>query len=169
MQSLLPSLGELVLSDNNNLRVYTAEIVASYVEQNRVPLEAVGDLIASIYSTLQSIQSGGDTAQAADVTVKPTAAQIRKSITPDALISFIDGKPYKSIKRHLNTQGYTVERYREEFGLARDYPTVSPNYSKARSEMAKNMGFGRGAAPRGGRVPAPSAMTAAKRMPKAKV
>ncbi len=44
-------------------------------------------------------------------------AQIRKSITPDALISFIDGKPYKTLKRHLTGNGLTMEEYRQRFGL----------------------------------------------------
>lgn len=38
---------------------------------------------------------------------------INKSITPDALIPFIDGKPYKTLKRHLSGYGMDTAAYRE--------------------------------------------------------
>src|SRR3712207_2747285 len=34
------------------------------------------------------------------------------------------------------------EQYREKWGLPVDYPMVAPNYAKARSELAKEMGLG---------------------------
>jgi predicted transcriptional regulator len=68
---------------------------------------------------------------------------IKKSITPDFLISLFDGKKYKSLKRHLRTSyNMTPEQYREYFNLPRDYPMVAPNYAAARSALAKNMGLG---------------------------
>ncbi len=74
---------------------------------------------------------------------KPTpAVSVKKSITPDYIISLEDGKPYKSMKRHLGTLGLTPEAYREKWGLPRDYPMVAPNYAAKRSEMAKSMGLG---------------------------
>ena len=73
---------------------------------------------------------------------KPTAAQIRKSVTPDHLISFLDGKPYRSLKRHLTSQGMTPAEYRQKFGLPHDYPMVAASYAAARSELAKNLGLG---------------------------
>ena len=74
---------------------------------------------------------------------RPTAAQIRKSITPDALTSFVDGKRYKTLKRHLSKHGLDPHSYRAKFGLPTDYPMVSPSYSEARSALAKNIGLGR--------------------------
>jgi predicted transcriptional regulator len=59
------------------------------------------------------------------------------------LVSLIDGKHYKSLKRHLTTQGMTPEAYRAEFGLPRDYPMVAPSYSAQRSSLAKSLGLGR--------------------------
>jgi len=87
-----------------------------------------------------------------DVVAKPTAAQIRKSITPDALISFIDGKPYRMLKRHLNTHGLTAKSYQERYGLPTNYPMTAPSYSAARSALATKMGLGR-------KAPAPAAST----------
>lgn len=68
---------------------------------------------------------------------------IKKSVTPDYLISLEDGKRYKSMKRHLSVRGMTPDEYREKWGLPHDYPMVAPNYAAARSEMAKTMGLGR--------------------------
>jgi predicted transcriptional regulator len=34
------------------------------------------------------------------------------------------------------------EDYREKWGLGADYPMVAPNYAKARSNLAKQMGLG---------------------------
>ena len=76
--------------------------------------------------------------------IKLTAAQIRKSVTPDALISFEDGKPYKTLKRHLTTRGLTLAEYKTKWGLPTDYPTTAPSYSARRSEMAKSLGLGSG-------------------------
>jgi predicted transcriptional regulator len=74
---------------------------------------------------------------------KPIPAfPVKKSITPDHIISLEDGKPYKSLKRHLSGRGLTPAEYRAKWGLPSDYPMVSPNYAKARSELAKSLGLG---------------------------
>ena len=73
----------------------------------------------------------------------PTAAQIRKSVTPDGIVSFLDGKTYKTMKRHLTGHGFDPQSYREHFGLPADYPMVSQRYAAKRSELAKAIGLGR--------------------------
>lgn len=55
----------------------------------------------------------------------------------------IDGKPYKTLRRHLSTHGMTPEQYRERYGLKADYPMVSESYSQVRRDMAKKIGLGR--------------------------
>ena len=57
-------------------------------------------------------------------------------------MSFIDGRPYRTLKRHLAVNSMTPAEYRERFGLPADYPMVAPTYSAARSEMAKASGLG---------------------------
>lgn len=72
------------------------------------------------------------------------AVSIRKSITADHLISFEDGKRYKSLKRHLSVRlGLTPEAYCAKWGLPSDYPMVAPAYSATRSALAKAVGLGR--------------------------
>ena len=118
----------------------TTNLVSAYVSNNRVPPAELPALIASMHAALGGLGRGSATQ--APPTQKMTAAQIRKSITPDALISFIDGKPYKMLKRHLTNNGMTIEQYRERYGLPQDYPSTSANHSAQRSALAKSVGFG---------------------------
>jgi predicted transcriptional regulator len=54
----------------------------------------------------------------------------------------IDGKPYKTLRRHLSTNGLTPEEYRARYNLKPDYPMVAPSYSEARRAMAHKIGLG---------------------------
>jgi predicted transcriptional regulator len=125
-----------------NIIEMTTEIVANYVTGNKVAAADLPGLINSIHQTLVSVD-----APQSEPTVeldKPTAAQIRKSIKPDGLISFEDGKTYQTLKRHLSGRGITLADYKAKWGLPHDYPTTSPSYSARRSEMAKSNGLGQG-------------------------
>ena len=73
---------------------------------------------------------------------KLTPAQIKKSISHDALISFEDGKPYKTLRRHLTLRGFTPEAYRAKWGLPPDYPMTAQGYSAQRSELARSLSLG---------------------------
>jgi predicted transcriptional regulator len=69
---------------------------------------------------------------------------VRKSLaSKDHLISLIDGKPYKTLRRHLAGHGLTPDDYRQRYGLKPDYPMVAESYSEARRDMAKKIGLGR--------------------------
>ena len=114
----------------------TADIVAAYVANNSVPVVELPTLVSGVYAALAGL--GGATASPEPKANRPTPSQIRKSVTPDALISFLDGKPYKTLKRHLKGAGLTVEQYRERFGLPRDYPMTAASYSAMRSEFARS-------------------------------
>ena len=142
----------------------TTDVVASYLQQNRVAESDLPALIRSVYGAITGIETPDE--PEAEVVAKPTAAQIRKSITPDGLRSFIDGKAYKTLKRHLAVAGFTPASYRERYGLSKDYPMVSANYSAARSEMAKAIGLG--AKGRSAKVAVPVAVTKAKSVKPAK-
>lgn len=118
----------------------TVEIVANYVANNEVPVDQLADLIRTVSNALEALDKPEPVESHS--APKPTPAQIKKSIKPDALISFVDGKPYKTLKRHLAKHGLTVAAYREKYGLPNDYPTTAPEYSAQRSEMAKSLGLG---------------------------
>ena len=72
------------------------------------------------------------------------AVSVRRSLaSKDHIISMIDGKPYKTLKRHLSTHGLTPAQYRERYGLKPDYPMVAENYAEMRRGLAKKIGLGR--------------------------
>lgn len=72
------------------------------------------------------------------------AVTVRKSLaSPDQIISLINGKPYKTLRRHLANHGLTPVEYRTRYNLEPDYPMVAPSYSDARRAMAKSIGLGR--------------------------
>jgi predicted transcriptional regulator len=109
----------------------------------RVDADAVPAFLASMYDTVGKL---GETPVAIDepAPVAEPAVSVRKSLaSPDFIISLLDGKPYKSLTRHLNANGLTMEQYRERFGLKRDYPSVAPAYSEARRAVAMKLGLGR--------------------------
>jgi predicted transcriptional regulator len=143
--------------DKATLIELTAEIVANYVSNNNTSVADLPALIRATHDALAGI--GSPEVVAAESVSKPTAGQIRKSITPDALISFEDGKPYKTLKRHLTTHGMTVAEYKAKWGLPNDYPTTAPAYSEARSAMAKALGLGQG----GRKAKTPAKATRAKK------
>jgi len=118
----------------------TADIVSAYVSKNSVRPCDMPELLASIHSALTGLNQGS--APETQTVDKPTPSQIRKSITADALISFVDGKPYKTLKRHLSGNGMTIEQYRERYGLPRDYPSTAASYSEHRSALARSLGLG---------------------------
>ncbi len=141
----------------------TSEIVANYVANNTVAIEELPALIRTINQTLNSL---GQTAPALEPEVeKPSASQIKKSIRPDGLVSFVDGKPYKTLKRHLAKHGLTIAEYKEKYGLPKDYPSTSPEYSAKRSAMAKTLGLGRQRISSAA-APEPEVKPVAKRAPK---
>ncbi|MGE8131742.1 MucR family transcriptional regulator [Methylobacterium sp. NPDC080182] len=115
----------------------TADIVAAYVVRNSVPTSSMPELIASIADALVKLDGfrgeNGSTARQA------TQDVIRRSITHEALISFEDGKPYKTLKRHLTAFGLTPETYRAKWGLPPKYPMVAPGYSETRSAIATRL------------------------------
>ncbi len=105
-----------------------------------MPVEELPALIASTHAALTKL--GGPVEPAKEERSTPLMP-IKKTVTPDYLISLEDGKQYKSLKRHLTTRGLTPDEYRRKWGLPYDYPMVAANYAAQRSELAKSIGLGR--------------------------
>ena len=125
----------------------TADIVSAFVTNNKVEQSELSNLIEKVHVAL--VKAPAAAAEPEKLELVP-AVPIKKSVTPDYIISLEDGKKFKSLKRHLQgSYNLTPEEYRAKWGLPRDYPMVAPNYAKARSDLAKKMGLGRksGAAP----------------------
>ena len=115
----------------------TGDIVSAYVAANNIQQSELPGLIAGVHSALTNLGK-----PASESVKTEPLVPIKHTIKPDYIISLEDGRRYKSMKRHLSSRGITPEQYREKWGLRPDYPMVAPNYSKARSELAKSLGLG---------------------------
>jgi len=120
----------------------TADIVASFVANNKVSPEDLPELIKSVHSALSTLSADG--AERSKERPKP-ATPINKSVQHDFIICLEDGKKLKMLKRYLrSTYNMSPEEYRKRWGLPPDYPMVAPAYAARRSEFAKKIGLGRG-------------------------
>ncbi|MEE7449479.1 MucR family transcriptional regulator [Methylobacterium radiotolerans] len=131
---------------NSNFIELAGDIVAAYVSNNPVPAAELPALIARVHGAISGLVTGTLTAEigaASQAEIeKPSAAQIRKSVRHDGIVSFIDGKTYKTLKRHLTSHGLDPRSYRDRYGLPADYPMVAPSYAEQRSALAKAIGLG---------------------------
>ncbi len=125
-----------------DLLALTSHLVRAYLNHNNLP---AGDLPPLIHSTFESLaQLGVQTPTSLPAESFVGAVSVRKSLaSPDHIISMIDGKPYRTLKRHVGTYGLTPDQYRDKYKLAADYPMVAPAYAAERSAMAKRIGLGR--------------------------
>jgi predicted transcriptional regulator len=122
-----------------NLSELTAEIVATYVANNPVPVSNLSSLIATVHGAVAGLSK-----PVAPIPALLPAINPKKSVRADYIVCLEDGKRFKSLKRHLMTHyGLTPDEYRTKWGLPHDYPMVAPDYAAARSELAKKMGLGR--------------------------
>lgn len=133
------------MADGDNdqeLRALVARLAAAYFTSSHVSPTEISSVIRHIADGLSGVGSAPEaTTEEAAVQPAPTRDQIRRSIRPDALISFEDGKPHKTLKLHLAARGLTPEQYRAKWGLPEDYPMVAASHSKARAKLAKALGL----------------------------
>ncbi|MBP2274710.1 Transcriptional regulatory protein ros [compost metagenome] len=115
---------------------------------NRAAADDVPAFLRTMHATITDL---GASSGAADTTSDEAeeaeqfsrAVTVRKSLaSKDHILSMIDGKPYKTLRRHLSTHGMTPEQYRQRYNLKADYPMVAETYSEARRAMAVKIGLG---------------------------
>jgi predicted transcriptional regulator len=124
------------------LAFHAAKLVAAYVSNNSVVTGDLPGLITVLNVALSDLVAKVPVPIVAEPT-RPTQDQVRNSITPDALISFLDGKPYKVLRRHLSVHGLTPMSYCTRFGLPPNYPMVAPSYSERRAAISTQMHLGK--------------------------
>jgi len=144
-----------------DLTTLTVELLSSYVAHNNVRHEDLSGLISTTHAALAKLGTPEPSVEEATAAMEEhePAVTARKSLANrDHIVSMIDGKPYKSLKRHLSTRGLTPEQYRERYKLPANYPMVAPGYSEERREVAKRLSLGRKPnAAKGAPTPAPEA------------
>jgi len=161
------------MSGESELKVLVAQVAAAYFSNSHVNPSDISQVLGQITASLRGAEDGvgrfGDgssgrerpqelpaaslsqtavhssepTAISVATPNKPNVAAISRSIQDDGLISFEDGRTYKTLKRHLAAYGLTPAQYREKWGLPQDYPMVCSTSSAKRSALAKQIGLGR--------------------------
>lgn len=140
----------------NTLLAMTAQIVSAHLSNTSVPTRDLAGLIDEVFCKLRDrageergISAEPRAARAVKADASSTAQEStdrmtswEATVSPNALISLIDGKPYKTLKRHLARHGLTPEAYRKRFDLPLTYPMVAPALAEARSRLAKERGLG---------------------------
>ena len=132
--------------DLNAVELATELTIAWLGNHNtRTSTEEVPAFLSRMHETLVAlIDPAPAVEQSAPAAEHAPAVSLRKSLaSKDHIISMIDGKPYKTLRRHLSTHGLTPADYRERYGLKADYPMVAESYSESRRAMAKQIGLGR--------------------------
>ncbi|MCJ2022674.1 MucR family transcriptional regulator [Methylobacterium sp. J-067] len=125
---------------DDRLLALTAEVVTAYVSNNHIQPSDLPEVLTSVYRVMWDVESKR---RPIELPPKLTQQEIERSITKDFLISFEDGKPYKTLRRHLAMHGLTPDAYRAKWGLDASYPMTSPSYSERRSELARALGLGK--------------------------
>jgi predicted transcriptional regulator len=169
----LPECIETMMNDEINAVELAAELTAAWLANPNTNTNAddVPGFLLSMHAAVSQLSAE----LTPPITEEPAetyepAVTVRKSLaSPDHIISLIDGKPYKTLRRHLSTHGLTPAEYRARYNLKNTYPMVAPTYSEARRTMAKSIGLGRkagqsvqkasGDAPKAVRKPRPGKVT----------
>lgn len=132
------------MSENSqpDITTLTVQLLSAFVSNNSVTSEGLAELIRTTRIALTE-DPAAESAEAQAATYTP-AVSVRKSLSsPDHILSMIDGKPYKTLKRHLATNGLSPDEYRQRYNLPKSYPLVAPSYSEARRAVATRLGLGR--------------------------
>ena len=111
----------------------------------RATADEVPHFLAKMHQAVNDLGAAATTVAPSDEPASEhvPAVSVRKSLaSKDHIISMIDGKPYKTLRRHLSTHGLTPQEYRERYKLKADYPMVAENYSETRRAMAHKIGLG---------------------------
>lgn len=158
------------MSDENNLNSVelATELTIAWLgnQNNRASAEDVPAFLRTMHATVTELAGGssaaGEAGGEAPAEEFTPAVSVRKSLaSKDHIISMIDGKPYRTLRRHLSTHGMTAEEYRRRYNLKPDYPMVAASYSEQRREMAKKIGLGaKGRAAKTAAASAPAAKPA---------
>lgn len=122
-----------------------AELTMAWLSNPNTKVEAgeVAQVLRQMHDAVNGLSNAPEPAVPAAQEYTP-AVTVRKSLaSKDHIISLIDGKPYKALRRHLSGHGLTPDDYRQRYGLKPDYPMVSESYSQVRRDMAKKIGLGR--------------------------
>lgn len=132
--------------DSSSVELATELTIAWLSNPNtRASSDEVPGFLQKMHEAVSQLSTTGNAVAADEPSGEyAPAVSVRKSLaSKDHIISMIDGKAYKTLRRHLAGHGLTPADYRQRYGLKPDYPMVAESYSEARRAMAKKIGLGR--------------------------
>lgn len=125
--------------DNKEIAEMATKIVSAYVSHNTISPGEVPEVIRSVANDLRRLD-----AEEAEAPAQQPAVPVRSSVGKDYVTCLVCGKKQKTLKRHLSAaHGLSPQEYRDMFGLKANHPLVAPNYSRRRSQVARDIGLGR--------------------------
>lgn len=132
-------------NDVNAVELATELTIAWLSNANtRASADEVPAFLARMHDAVSGLAGGAAPEQPDAGPAYEGKVTARKSLASrDHIISMIDGKPYKTLRRHLSGHGLSPDQYRERYNLKADYPMVAETYSQHRRDMAKKIGLGR--------------------------
>jgi predicted transcriptional regulator len=135
------------MSDDIDTVTLATELTIAWIgnPNTRTTADDVPAFLTSMHAAVSGLAGTGETSAPEEAAQEYTpAVSVRKSLaSKDHIVSMIDGKAYKTLRRHLAGHGLTAEDYRARYNLKTDYPMVAESYSEARRAMAKKIGLGR--------------------------
>ena len=140
---------EVTTDEKTDAITLAAELTAAWLgnPNTRAEPDAVPAFLKTMHAELVRLESTGADHGSGTIPAEQEfapATTARKSLSSrDHIISMIDGKPYRSLGRHIAAHGLTPDAYRARYNLKSDYPMVSPGYSEQRRAIAVRLGLGR--------------------------
>jgi predicted transcriptional regulator len=129
----------------------TSGIVISHASMSELTPEQLVEEIKSVYNVLASLDAGGCLEEPVSgkaeeaAGVKKPSIPLKDIVKAKYVVCLECGKKLKTLKTHLRkAHGLTAKEYYAKFDLdPKKYPLVCKDYSAARSQMAKDRGFGK--------------------------
>ena len=120
-----------------------SDIIAAYVSNNTITPSQLPDLICAVVGALNALSD--EPVAAVELERRKPAVPVNRSIQNEFIISMEDGKKFKMLKRYLRARyDMSPDDYRRKWGLPADYPMVAPAYAERRSQLARDIGLGKG-------------------------
>jgi predicted transcriptional regulator len=137
-------IGFFAMADTEqpNVAALTVQLLSAYLANNTVAHSDIADLVRATKAALLE-EKPLEPVEAAAPIHTPAVTARRSLASPDHILSLIDGKPYKTLKRHLSSHGLTPESYRQRYNLPFNYPMVAPGFAAERRAIAEKIGLGR--------------------------
>ena len=132
--------------DQNPLAELVTKVAVAWLSNpsHQLAADEISALIERIYEGLAAFQAkagqGHRAIWAPGLEYIPAVTVEESLASKDHVLSMIDGKPYKALRRHVAAYGLTPQQYRERYRLHPTYPMVAENHSATRRELARRIG-----------------------------